>query len=83
MSLFSSKSTTATATSSSSSSNTTDDSLVEGAYNMLDSLLFYLMNLMLFVLLFTDLVLDFINNCIYGYNIIACSFKHKLYNNIN
>ncbi|CCG21804.1 hypothetical protein CORT_0B00830 [Candida orthopsilosis Co 90-125] len=71
------------ATAASNSSSTTDDSLVEGAYNLLDSLLFYLMNLMLFVLLFTDLVMDFVHNCIYGYNIVACSFKHKLYNNIN
>lgn len=57
--------------------------VTENAYGLFDLFLYYLMNLILFMVLFIDLIVEFINNCVHNYNIVACSFKHKLYNNIN
>ncbi|KAG2733686.1 hypothetical protein G9P44_003211 [Scheffersomyces stipitis] len=55
----------------------------EKFYSLLDSVLYYAMNIVMVTLLFTDLIIDFTNSFIYNYNIVMCSLKHKMYNNIN
>ncbi|KAK6455051.1 uncharacterized protein RJT20DRAFT_129719 [Scheffersomyces xylosifermentans] len=55
----------------------------ERMYNILDSILYYVMNIVMMVLLFSDLIMDFSNSFIHNYNIVMCSLKHKMYNNIN
>ena len=61
----------------------TNDTLTENAYGLLDLFIYYMMNIVLFMILFIDLIVEFVNNCIHKYNIVSCSFRHKLYNNIN
>ncbi|KAL6451752.1 hypothetical protein SBY92_003060 [Candida maltosa Xu316] len=56
---------------------------MDSLYGWFDLFVYYMMNMILFMFLFFDLVIDFINDCLYNYNIVVCSFKHKLYNNIN
>lgn len=66
------------------SNNTKDtESLTENAYGLLDLFLYYMMNIVLFMILFIDLFVEFVNNCIHKYNIVSYSFRHKLYNNMN
>ncbi|ODV77244.1 uncharacterized protein CANTADRAFT_56501 [Suhomyces tanzawaensis NRRL Y-17324] len=55
----------------------------ELAYMVLDTFIYYVINISMMVLIFSELVVTFSNNFVYNYNIVVSSFKHKMYNNIN
>ncbi|RCK56653.1 hypothetical protein Cantr_05855 [Candida viswanathii] len=76
-------STTSTPGTTTPTTTSKNETLVEKGYGLLDLFLYYMMNMVLFMILFVDLVVEFVNNCVHKYNIVSCSFKHKLYNNIN
>ncbi|CAK9439933.1 uncharacterized protein LODBEIA_P40330 [Lodderomyces beijingensis] len=58
-------------------------STIDAVYDLFDLCLYYLMNLVLMMLIFCDLVIDSINSALYKYEIIVCAIKHQLHNNIN
>lgn len=59
------------------------NSLIDEAYLLLDTILYYVLNAVVLLLNFTDVVNEVIDKVAFNYQIVYSSFKHKLYNNIN
>lgn len=57
--------------------------VVKTGFELLDLVIYYLINLMLVLLNFCDLVVDSIKGVVFKYEIIVCALKNGLYKNIN
>lgn len=57
--------------------------VVKTGFELLDLVIYYLINLMLVLLNFYDLVVDSIKGVVFKYEIIVCALKNGLYKNIN
>ena len=57
--------------------------LIDIAYNVLDTLIYYVINSCMMCLIFTEFLVEFMDKLIYNYNILVSLVRHKMYNNIN
>lgn len=57
--------------------------LIDNAYNVLDMLIYYVINSCMICLIFTEFLVELVDKLIYNYNILVSLVRHKMYNNIN
>lgn len=57
--------------------------LFERGYLVFDTVIYYVINIFMMILIFTDFLVETMNKMMHNYNILVCSFRHKMYNNIN
>lgn len=56
---------------------------VDMSYQILDTCLYYIINMVMLFFSFTDIILDTSQKILYNYEIISTSIKHHLFDNIN
>ncbi|CAN3374815.1 hypothetical protein DIURU_002208 [Diutina rugosa] len=60
-----------------------DFNVYNRVYTTFDTFLYYVINILMCVLIFGEMVVEQVESVWYSINIVKASVQHKLYNNIN